>query len=131
MSRFAMFRASSTLASLAGAMGVRAAQLSNKKALLTYCTLTVLGALIFLVVKYFEYSSKYHHGFMPGKFFTDPHGDLTHVEFPNMFFSIYFTMTGIHGLHVVIKYRADDAVFEAADLNDLVVKEIFRAAQTL
>jgi len=62
----------------------------------------VLGAAIFMVVKFFEYSAKIDHGFLPGRFFTDPAGELAHLEYPNMFFSIYFTMTGIHGLHVLI-----------------------------
>lgn len=87
------------------AMGVRACQLSQKKQMMTYLTLTVLGALGFLVVKYFEYSAKIDHGLLPG-FFFNPHGEYAKafegVEHPNLFFSFYFTMTGIHGLHVVI-----------------------------
>jgi cytochrome c oxidase subunit 3 len=84
------------------AMGVRSAATSQKGPMLRYLALTLLGALIFLGVKYVEYSSKYEHGFMPGRFFTDPHGDLAHVEHPNLFFSLYFTMTGLHGLHVLV-----------------------------
>ena len=38
----------------------------------------------FLVVKYFEYSAKFHHGYYPKT---------------NTFLAIYFTMTGLHGLH--------------------------------
>jgi len=90
------------LSSWTMAMGVRSAQTSQKGKLLVYCALTVLGAAIFMVVKFFEYSAKIDHGFLPGRFFTDPAGELAHLEFPNMFFSIYFTMTGIHGLHVLI-----------------------------
>ncbi len=87
------------------AMGVRAAQLSQKKAMLTYLGLTVAGAVGFMVVKYFEYSGKFSHGLYPGRYFH-PHGEYAAlfegVEWPNLFFSLYFTMTGIHGLHVVI-----------------------------
>jgi cytochrome c oxidase subunit 3 len=48
--------------------------------------LTILLALGFLVVKYFEYSAKFHHGYFPST---------------NTFFAVYFTMTGLHGLHIV------------------------------
>ncbi len=51
-----------------------------------YMALTVLCALIFLVVKFFEYNSKFHHGYYPS----------THV-----FLALYFTITGLHGIHVL------------------------------
>ena len=54
-------------------------------------------ACAFLVIKYFEWSAKYHHGIFPG----DPHlQELPHGE--DLFFNLYFMMTGLHGLHVVI-----------------------------
>ena len=48
--------------------------------------LTILLGLVFLVVKYFEYSGKFHHGLFPST---------------NTFLAIYFTLTGLHGLHVL------------------------------
>jgi heme/copper-type cytochrome/quinol oxidase subunit 3 len=48
--------------------------------------LTILLAFGFLVVKYFEYDAKFHHGFFPKT---------------NIFFALYFTMTGLHALHVI------------------------------
>jgi heme/copper-type cytochrome/quinol oxidase subunit 3 len=51
-----------------------------------YMGLTVLGGLIFMVIKYIEYTTKFHHGYFPA---TDN------------FLAIYFTLTGLHGLHVV------------------------------
>ncbi len=51
-----------------------------------YLGITVFLALVFLVVKYFEYSDKIHHLYYPSK---------------NNFLGIYFTLTGLHGLHVV------------------------------
>jgi len=87
------------------AMGVRSAQMSQKKKMMIYLGLTVLGAATFMVVKYFEYTAKFEHGLFPGEFFH-PHGEYAAafegVEWPNLFFSFYFTMTGIHGLHVVV-----------------------------
>jgi cytochrome c oxidase subunit 3 len=54
------------------AMGVRSAQTSQKQKLLLYCGLTVLGAAIFMTVKYFEYRTKWEHGFLPLLSFAGP-----------------------------------------------------------
>lgn len=104
------------LSSWTMAMGVRSAQTSQKKKLLVYCGLTVLGAAIFMVVKFFEYKAKYEHGLFvfPEMFhgydtatgqlpwFKDYHGVMAGVPHGHLFFAIYVTMTAIHGLHVVI-----------------------------
>jgi len=90
------------------ALAIHFAQKNNKKALILNLGLTFFFALCFLVVKYFEYASKFEHGVFPGAAF-DPHGvshgvdyALYNVPFARQFFSIYFVMTGIHGLHVLI-----------------------------
>jgi len=51
-----------------------------------YLALTCLLAVTFLVVKFFEYSGKFHHHLYPST---------------NNFLAIYFTITGIHGLHII------------------------------
>ena len=51
-----------------------------------YMGATVLFGAVFLVVKYFEYSEKFHHGYYPKT---------------NTFLAIYFTMTALHMLHVI------------------------------
>jgi cytochrome c oxidase subunit 3 len=88
------------------AMGVRASQLSQRKAMVNWLVLTVLCALGFMVVKYIEYSTKYHHGIFAftGLFTPDEHyaPELTGLAYPQLYFNLYFTMTGIHGLHVLI-----------------------------
>jgi cytochrome c oxidase subunit 3 len=56
--------------SLTMAWGVRAAQLSQKKTLLTMLGLTMILAFGFLVVKYFEYSAKFEHGTLYGDRYT-------------------------------------------------------------
>ena len=88
------------------AMGVRSAQLSQKQAMLGYLTVTWLCAAGFMVVKYIEYSGKFAGGVFPGSYFA-PHGDhyghmFDGLAFPNLYFSLYFTMTGIHGVHVLV-----------------------------
>ena len=51
-----------------------------------YMGLTVALGFVFLIVKYFEYSAKFSHGLYPSS---------------STFLAIYFTLTGLHGLHVV------------------------------
>ena len=98
------------------AMGVRSAQTSQKKKTMVYCALTVLGAVIFMVIKFFEYSAKNEHGLIVFPHLFDPYDTTTNslawfkdydgvmagVPHGHIFFAIYLTMTAIHGLHVVI-----------------------------
>ena len=51
-----------------------------------YMGITILCSIIFLVIKYFEYSAKFDSGHYPS----------THN-----FYAVYFTMTGLHGLHII------------------------------
>jgi cytochrome c oxidase subunit 3 len=80
-------------------LGVIEAQRGRKDRSFVYLLFTFLLACCFLVVKYFEYTHKIHDGLLPGGFFTNT--QLTHPKTP-LFFSLYFVMTGLHGLHVVI-----------------------------
>jgi cytochrome c oxidase subunit 3 len=84
--------------SLTMALAIRSIQLDERKKSIRLLAVTLLLAGIFLVVKYFEYSHKFHLGQLPGKYYT-----FTGVEGtnPHIFFSIYFMMTGLHGLHVL------------------------------
>lgn len=80
------------------AMAVRAAQTNKQKQLIIYLVITLLCAFAFLVVKYFEYQEKFAHGMLPGPWYT-PHG--TDPVNGNLFFGLYFMMTGLHGVHVL------------------------------
>lgn len=79
-------------------MAVWAAQHSKKQLLITMLLITLACAGIFLGVKYFEYSHKFHEGLLPGKFYHHE-GDTVPNQF--MFFSFYFMMTGLHGIHIL------------------------------
>lgn len=63
--------------------------------------LTLVAAVAFLVIKYFEYEHKIHVGTLPGANFhaTDPE-----ILLPGMplFFTVYFMTTGLHAFHVVV-----------------------------
>jgi cytochrome c oxidase subunit 3 len=85
--------------SLTMALSIRSMQVNKKKQTVWFLIITLLLAATFLVVKYFEYSHKFHLGQLPGKYYT--FGDIEAVN-PHIFFSIYFTMTGLHGIHVIL-----------------------------
>jgi cytochrome c oxidase subunit 3 len=91
--------------SFTAAMAVRSSQLGRKSATTKYLVTTILCACVFLVVKYFEYSHKFEAGLLPGRFFH-PHADHIHgavlPQNTGTFFSIYFMMTGVHGVHVAV-----------------------------
>jgi cytochrome c oxidase subunit 3 len=124
--------------SLTAALAVRSAQLGKRTHTSIYLVITLLCALAFLVVKYFEYSHKFHLGLLPGHCFGHPelsasgeHGHFVGTCLrtsegaapvmpewvratdeagnpallpprANMFFGLYFVMTGLHGVHVLV-----------------------------
>jgi cytochrome c oxidase subunit 3 len=89
--------------SLTMALGVHYAQLKRRCAQILCLLLTIACAFGFLVVKYFEYSHKIHSGLFPGAGFQWS-AEQTGVQpsIAQMFFSLYFAMTGLHGLHVLV-----------------------------
>lgn len=85
--------------SLTMVLAVSATQRGRRDQALLLLATTFLLACCFLVVKYFEYSHKFHDGLLPGAYFTNE--ELKDPRAP-IFFSLYFVMTGLHGLHVLI-----------------------------
>jgi len=79
-------------------MAVLSARENRRKGVIVFLILTLLLAGVFLGVKYFEYSHKFREGLLPGKYYTHK-GDSVGGE--SMFFSFYFMMTGLHGLHIL------------------------------
>jgi cytochrome c oxidase subunit 3 len=87
------------LSSLTMAMAVWAASQGRKKLILVFLLLTILLGSTFLGVKVVEYKQKFDHHEVPGPHFVVPEGLPPQSE---MFFSLYFCMTGLHALHMVI-----------------------------
>src|SRR5690606_8702247 len=85
--------------SLTMVLAVRAAQLGSRQGQVIRLVLTIVVGLTFLVVKYFEYAEKFEHHLVPG-----PNFDMTlpQAAQQQLFFSIYFMMTGIHAIHMII-----------------------------
>ncbi len=84
--------------SLTVALAIYSIQNGKQKNTVRYLIATLLLAAVFLVIKYFEYSHKIHLGQLPGKYYSFTGIDAMN---PHIFFSIYFMMTGLHGIHVL------------------------------
>ena len=87
--------------SLTMAMGVRSAQTGAQKWTVRWLLITMALGLTFLVVKFFEYREKYllHH--IPGPNFEFEGPYAGQVE---LFLSLYFGLTGLHALHMVVGF---------------------------
>ncbi len=83
--------------SMTVAMSITALQKGDKKMAMNLLWLTLLAALAFLVIKYFEWGAKFEHGYFPGM----DHYDAMPVG-EKLYFYLYFFMTGLHGLHVIV-----------------------------
>jgi cytochrome c oxidase subunit III len=86
------------LSSLTMALAVWSAQGGRQKMLQVNLVLTMALGLVFLGIKAVEYSQKFEHHLVPGPHFR-LEGSAPEVE---LFFSIYFLLTGIHAFHMVI-----------------------------
>ena len=85
--------------SLTMVLAVRAAQVGSRMGQVVNLILTIMFGSTFLVVKYFEYAAKFEHHLVPGPHF----GPEPPLPFGSqIFFSLYFIMTGIHALHMVV-----------------------------
>jgi cytochrome c oxidase subunit III len=81
-------------------LAVRAAQLGQRKAIIIFLILTLILGLAFLGVKAYEWNEKFQEHHVPGPSF---HLEGTTQQGPaQLFFSLYFAMTGLHALHMVI-----------------------------
>jgi cytochrome c oxidase subunit 3 len=115
--------------SLTMAWGVRCAQLGQRRGLILCLLLTLVCAGGFLGIKYVEYRAKWQHGLLWARQYdpakaahAQPHehagrgpssavhretyGENETRRHAGIFFSIYFAMTGLHGVHVLLGMAA-------------------------
>ena len=83
--------------SLTVVLSISAIQKKNKFLSILYLVLTLVFALLFLVNKFFEWSHEISKGIYPGSevLLSKSNGEI-------LFFGLYYTMTGLHGIHVII-----------------------------
>ena len=81
------------------ALAVRSAQLERGRQAVLFIGMTTVLALCFLGIKSFEYHEKWDAWLVPGLHWApgpraDPH--------LNLFYALYFVMTGCHALHMLV-----------------------------
>jgi cytochrome c oxidase subunit 3 len=84
--------------SLTMALAVWSVQAGRRKAAVGLLVLTMALGSVFLGVKVVEYGHKFHEDHVPGPSF---HWEGDHPADAQMFYSLYFAMTGLHALHMI------------------------------
>ena len=102
------------ISSLTMALGIYFCQKNDKKNAAIMLFVTILCGAIFMVVKYFEYTHKFHMGLFPGKYLdiaaVGQNAEVQQIlgqgteisKNLGLYFGFYFCMSGLHGLHVLI-----------------------------
>jgi cytochrome c oxidase subunit III len=85
--------------SLTMALAVHAAATDERRKLMMFLVITMALGLAFLGIKGIEYYQKFEEHHIPGFGF---HFEGAAPERANLFFSLYFAMTGLHALHMII-----------------------------
>jgi cytochrome c oxidase subunit 3 len=85
--------------SLTMALAVHAAQAGQRRALIACLIATMMLGCVFLGVKAFEYRAEFLEHHVPGSGFQFE-GELARQA--QIFFSLYFLMTGLHAIHMII-----------------------------
>jgi cytochrome c oxidase subunit 3 len=86
--------------SLTMAIAVHSAQTGGRRMVALFLVATMILGAVFLGIKFLEYYHKYIEGLIPGPNFQFP--EAAGGRSYQIFFSLYFVMTGMHALHMVI-----------------------------
>ncbi len=87
------------ISSVMMAFSVNSAQLDQRRGLLLFLLLTMFFGALFLGIKAIEYYEHYADGFAPGINWTYSGADAGPLQ---MFFVLYFVMTGLHAVHLTV-----------------------------
>jgi cytochrome c oxidase subunit III len=85
--------------SLTMALAVHSTQVGERQTLVRFLLLTMLLGLVFLGIKGVEYAHKFEEHLVPGPGFVS---EGPHAQQVQLFFGFYFSMTGMHALHMII-----------------------------
>ena len=85
--------------SLTMALAVHAAQTGERRRLLMFLVLTMILGAAFLGIKGYEYYSGFVEHHVPG---ADFQFEPEHFQHAQIFFSLYFIMTGLHAVHMIV-----------------------------
>jgi len=81
------------------ALAVQSAQLGRQLRLIVCLISTFVLGSVFLAIKFTEYAEKFREHLVPGIHFAFPGSHVTHAQ---IFFFLYFVMTGMHALHMIV-----------------------------
>jgi cytochrome c oxidase subunit 3 len=84
--------------SLTMALAIRCAQVGKRRGIVALLVVTILLGVAFLSIKGMEYYQKYNDHLIPGVAFSFPGPYSREAE---MFFYLYFAMTGLHAIHMI------------------------------
>jgi cytochrome c oxidase subunit 3 len=107
--------------SLTMALAVHAAQLGQRKALMLFLVATMALGGVFLGIKGVEYYHKFVEHHVPGPGFQFEQEYFRHAQ---IFFSLYFVMTGLHAAHMIIGFGIMLVMFRWA-WNGTITKEYY------
>lgn len=85
------------ISSFTVACSITAVQRSKKGQAIGFLIFSIGCGFVFLINKYFEWGAKFHHDFYPNSDTL-----LDGEPGVNIFFGLYYTITGLHGVHVII-----------------------------
>jgi cytochrome c oxidase subunit 3 len=85
--------------SLTMALAVHCAQTGKRRGIIAYLIATMALGGVFLGIKAIEYAEKFAHHLVPGPHFIFPGPYAAQAQ---LYFSLYFAMTGTHALHMII-----------------------------
>ena len=88
--------------SLTMVLAVRASQLGQRRAIILFLVLTLILGGVFLGVKGYEWYNKFEEHHVPGPTFDLKEASAADQGHAQLFFSLYFAMTGLHALHMVV-----------------------------
>jgi len=79
------------------ALSIFSIQKGNRKLSMLFLVVAIFFGILFLTIKYVEWTAKIEHGFYPNspRLLGGSKGEI-------LFFGLYYSMTGLHGLHVVV-----------------------------
>lgn len=83
------------------ALGIYYNQVNQRSKATWALAVTILCGAIFMVIKYFEYTHKFHLGIFPGQKLNLEMVKPEHANL-GLYFGFYFCMSGLHGIHVLI-----------------------------
>jgi cytochrome c oxidase subunit 3 len=85
------------ISSFTVAASITAIQRNAKKQAVGFLIFSIFCGVVFLVNKYFEWGAKFHHDIYPNS-----ERLVSGEPGVNIFFGLYYVITGLHGLHVII-----------------------------